>query len=165
MTNKPKTLIFDLDGVFTDGKIYYSEEGKLFKVFGPDDHDAIDLLKRLIEVIVISADEKGFAISKRRIELDLGLELFLVSSRERMQWISDRFKPSEVVYMGDGIFDDLVFKGVMYSIAPQNASKRIRELADYVCENRGSEGAVAEASLHVAMKFFGVDLLNLGNLP
>jgi len=164
MTNIPKTLIFDLDGVFTDGKIYVSEEGKVFKVFGPDDHDAIKLIGKLIRVLVVTADEKGFAISRRRIEEDLGLNLFLVSSHKRIEWIKDRYVPTEVVYVGDGIFDHLVFKEVLYSIAPRNASKRIRDLADYVCASKGGEGAVAEASFHVAKHFFNVELLELGNV-
>lgn len=161
MNNKPKTLIFDLDGVLTDGKIYYSEEGKIFKVFGPDDHEAIKLIRKLLKVLVITADEKGLAISKRRVEKDLGLELFLVPSQGRINWIKERFIPEEVVYMGDGIFDHLVFQEVLYAIAPGNASRRIRELADYVCECKGSEGAVSEASLHVAKNLFNLNLLDL----
>ena len=87
----PKHLILDVDGVFTDGKIYQSTEGKVFKVFGPDDHDAINLIKKKLQVTVVSADKRGFEITKNRIEKDMGLDLHLVGSRDRVEWISNRF--------------------------------------------------------------------------
>ncbi len=152
---KPKNFILDVDGVFTDGKIYYSTKGKSFKVFGADDHDAINLIRHLMKITVVSADQRGFAITKRRIEKDMGLDLHLVGSKERPDWIDRNFDPKECVYMGDGIFDPLVFNVVRYAIAPQNASKQTRAQADFVTESRGAEGAVAEASIHLINSFFG----------
>jgi 3-deoxy-D-manno-octulosonate 8-phosphate phosphatase (KDO 8-P phosphatase) len=151
----PRHLILDVDGVFTDGKIYYSETGKFFKVFGPDDHDAIDAIREKISITIVSADSSGLAITKRRIEGDLKLEVHLVGSKDRASWIAKRFDPAECVYMGDGIFDPLVFKVVHYSIAPSNASQRTRTAASFVTEKKGSEGAVAEAIIHLADKFLG----------
>ena len=151
----PRHFILDVDGVFTDGKIYCSSEGKVFKVFGPDDHDALKLIQGKIKLTVVSADRRGFPISRRRIEGDMGLDLHLVGSQERLDWISERFDPQECVYMGDGIFDPLVFKGVAYSIAPKNASLRTQASANFVTSTRGSEGAVAEATLHLIDRFFG----------
>jgi YrbI family 3-deoxy-D-manno-octulosonate 8-phosphate phosphatase len=151
----PRHLILDVDGVFTDGKIYYSDEGKIFKVFGPDDHDAIETIRDKLTITAVSADSSGLAISKRRIEGDLKLDFHLVGSKERVSWIEERFDPSECVYMGDGIFDPMVFKAVRYSIAPLNASHRTRSKASFVTESRGSEGAVSEAIIHLADKFFG----------
>ena len=151
----PKYLILDVDGVFTDGKIYQSTEGKMFKVFGPDDHDAINLIKKKLQVTVVSADKRGFEITKTRIEKDMGLDLYLVGSRERVEWINNRFDLSDCVYMGDGFYDPLVFRIVKYSIAPANASIRIQSEANYITGSRGSEGAVAEACVHLLDQFFG----------
>jgi 3-deoxy-D-manno-octulosonate 8-phosphate phosphatase (KDO 8-P phosphatase) len=151
----PKHLIFDVDGVFTDGKIYQSTEGKMFKVFGPDDHDAINLIKKKLQVTVVSADKRGFEITKTRIEKDMGLDLHLVDSRDRVEWIKNRFDLNDCVYMGDGLYDPLVFRVVKYSIAPANASKRIQSEANYITSSRGSEGAVAEACVHLLDQFFG----------
>ena len=44
----PINFLIYLDGVFTDGKFHYSEKGKIFKVFGADDHEAINILKNYI---------------------------------------------------------------------------------------------------------------------
>ena len=151
----PKNLILDVDGVLTDGKIYYSTEGKMFKVFGPDDHDAINLIRKKLSVIVVSADMRGFDITKSRVERDMRLELHQVGAIDRVEWIRKNFDPNECVYMGDGLYDPLVFRAVRYSIAPANASKRTQGEASFVTSSRGAEGAVAEACIHLLDQFFG----------
>lgn len=149
-----KNLILDVDGVFTDGKYYYTTEGKVMKRFGPEDNDALGLLKGKLYIHAVSGDKRGFTITKKRIAEDMGLPLDLVSTFERADWIKSRFNPEETIYMGDGIFDPLVFRAVAYSIAPANAFYKTKEVADYVTQARGSEGAVAEACLHILEKFF-----------
>jgi 3-deoxy-D-manno-octulosonate 8-phosphate phosphatase (KDO 8-P phosphatase) len=155
--NYDKTiLILDLDGVLTDGKFYYSEGGKILKAFGPDDNDAIKLLLKFAQVEVITADKKGFEISRKRVEGDMGLNLHLVNSLDRGDWIRARFKDYFTIYMGDGIFDKFVFQKVNYSIAPANAADETRIQADYVTNRSGGDRAVAEACLHIMAKFFEV---------
>ena len=46
-----KTVVLDVDGVLTDCKFYYSESGKVLKVFGPDDNDALKLLDQFFEIV------------------------------------------------------------------------------------------------------------------
>ncbi len=152
-----KNFILDVDGVFTDGKFYYTVDGKVMKKFGPEDNDALSLLKDRLYLHAVSGDKNGFSITKRRIADDMGLPLDQVSTFQRLEWIRERFNPQETIYMGDGIFDPLVFKGVAYSIAPANAFYKTREQADFVTNARGGEGAVAEACLHILKKFYGVD--------
>lgn len=149
-----KNLILDVDGVFTDGKYYYTTEGKVMKKFGPEDNDALDLLKGKVYIHAVSGDKRGFPITKKRIAEDMGLPLDLVSTFERAAWIKERFNPKETIYMGDGIFDPLVFREVAYGIAPANAFYKTRGAADFVTNARGSEGAVAEACLHILERFF-----------
>lgn len=162
-----KNLILDVDGVFTDGTFYYTVDGKMMKKFGPEDNDGLSLLKDKLYIHVVSGDKKGFAITKKRIADDMGLPLDLVSTFERIEWIKDRFNPKETIYMGDGIFDPLVFKHVAYSIAPSNAFYKTKSAADFVTNSRGGEGAVAEACIHILEKFFDeefdVHRLNLAN--
>src|SRR5689334_11106604 len=118
---KVSHFLIDADGVFTDGTFYYSQKGKILKKYGPDDADALALIKDKLKITVLSADKRGFEITKKRIESDMHLKLELVSSFERTEWIKKRFPLKETIYMGDGIFDSLVFKNVGYSIAPNNA--------------------------------------------
>lgn len=151
---KPKVFLLDVDGVFTDGKFVYTTEGKVSKTFGPDDNDGLFLLKDKLQLHAISGDKRGFPITKKRINEDMKLPLDLVSTFERVDWIKEHFDPKEVIYMGDGIFDPLVFEAVGYSIAPENGFYKTKEAADFVTNARGSEGAVAEACLHILEKFF-----------
>ena len=51
---KPEIFVLDVDGVMTDGKFYYSEKGKMFKVFSADDHDALCLLRDYLKIIPFS---------------------------------------------------------------------------------------------------------------
>ena len=150
-----KNFILDVDGVFTDGKFYYTVDGKVMKKFGPEDNDALSLLKGKLYVHAVSGDKNGFAITKRRIVDDMKLPLDQVSTFERIEWIRERFDPQETIYMGDGIFDPLVFKHVAYSIAPANAFYTTKEQSDFVTHAPGGGGAVAEACLHILEKFFG----------
>jgi 3-deoxy-D-manno-octulosonate 8-phosphate phosphatase (KDO 8-P phosphatase) len=151
---KPVCLVLDVDGVMTSGAFFYSAEGKVMKVFGPDDNDALSLLKPYLQIQFVSGDQKGFAISKKRIADDMGYPLALVSTTRRAEWIAERFPLEQVVYMGDGIFDHYVMKQVGYAIAPNNADRLAKQHADYVTERNGGERAVAEACLHLLEKFF-----------
>lgn len=154
MATVPQVLVLDVDGVLTDGAIYYSDAGKVLKRFGPDDNDAIGLLAGRLAVHAISGDKRGFAITRRRVHDDMGLPLDLVSTLHRVDWIAGRWPLERVIYMGDGIFDAVVFRAVGYAIAPADADPLARRHADYVTERRGGDRAVAEACLHVLAKFF-----------
>lgn len=156
-SRKLEFFILDLDGVFTDGKFHYSKDGKIFKVFGADDHEALKMLQDVLEIHVVTADSRGFEISSKRIKGDMKLPLHLVSSRERPDWISERFPKDLTAYMGDGILDPHVFREVAYSIAPANSLRQTKRAADFVTKAIGGERAVAEACLHLLAKFFPKD--------
>jgi 3-deoxy-D-manno-octulosonate 8-phosphate phosphatase (KDO 8-P phosphatase) len=149
-----KNFILDVDGVFTDGKFHYSKDGKLFKIFGDADNDALSFIKNKLHIEMVSGDKRGFLISQKRIEVDMGYKLSLVSTFERAQWISQRFNLNETIYMGDGIYDPLVFQKVGYSIAPNNAFYNTKKYANFVTSSKGGEGAVAEAVIHIIENIF-----------
>ncbi len=150
----PKIFILDVDGVMTTGQFLYSIEGKVYKIFGPDDNEALTLLKPYLEIRFLSADHHGYPITKKRIVEDMKYPLDLVSSKERNKWIEERYNLEDVIYMGDGIFDHIVFCKVCYAIAPNNASKLAKKYAHYVTDNSGGDRAVAEACLHILDKYF-----------
>lgn len=151
---KPKVFVFDVDGVMTDGKFYYTLDGKIMKKFGPDDNDALSLLDPFMEIRFISGDKNGFPITKKRIGEDMKRPVDLVSTINRIEWIENQYDPKTVIYMGDGIFDTLVFSKVGYSIAPSNADSFLKKQADYVTTREGGDRAVAEAVIHVLETFF-----------
>ena len=154
MGKSPKVFLVDVDGVMTNGQFAYTKEGKIMKNFGPDDHDGLSLLKNFIEIKFVTGDKSGFEITKKRIVDDMKFPLEVVSTVNRIKWISENYDLSNVIYMGDGIFDHYVFKKVGYAIAPANADKISKKFANYVTERNGGDRAVAEACLHILEKFF-----------
>jgi 3-deoxy-D-manno-octulosonate 8-phosphate phosphatase (KDO 8-P phosphatase) len=151
---KPIAVIIDVDGVMTTGQLGYTENGKTMKIFGPDDHDGLSLLKNFLDIRFVTGDKTGFSISKRRIVDDMKFQLDLVSTIKRAEWISEIYPLEKVIYIGDGIFDHYVFRKVGYSIATNNADNLAKKTANYVTQRNGGERAVAEACLHILEKFF-----------
>ena len=150
----PKNIVLDVDGIMTTGQFLYDDKGKKFKVFGPDDADALKLLKRFMKIIFVSADSRGFKISKKRITKDMGYKLIKVSSEERLNWIEKNFELDETIYMGDGFYDHLIMKNIFYSITTSNSAENAKKFASFVTKRTGGDRAVAEACLHILKKFF-----------
>ena len=155
MTDQPNNFILDVDGVLTTGQFFYSSEGKVFKVFGPDDNDALKLISKFMNVHFVTGDSKGFDISKKRISDDMSFKLSLVSTTKRIHWIEENYDLEKTVYMGDGIFDHYVMRSVFYSIAPANANITAKQYADHTTQRSGGDRAVAEACVHLINKFWG----------
>jgi len=149
-----KHFLIDVDGVMTTGQFFYTAQGKTMKVFGPDDHDGLSLLRPYLNIQFVTGDKKGFGITKKRIVDDMHFPLELVSTIRRIDWIREKWDPREVVYMGDGIFDHYVFREVGYAIAPADADPLAAKAADYVTKRKAGERAVAEAALHLLRRFF-----------
>lgn len=123
------------------------------KKFGPDDSDALSVLKRFMTIHMVSGDKRGFAITKKRMD-DMKFPVDVVSTFERVEWIGQHYDLDQTIYMGDGIYDPLVFKAVGYGIAPNNAFFKTKGEADFITNARGGEGAVAEAVVHILDTFF-----------
>ena len=93
---KPKIFIIDVDGVMTDGKFYYTKQGKIMKCFGADDNDALKLLSQFMKIRFVTGDKRGFLITKKRIK-DMKFDLDLVSTLQRIKWMKQRYSKSDVV--------------------------------------------------------------------
>lgn len=154
MGKKPKYFILDVDGVLTDGKFIYSNQGKKYKVFGPHDHDGLKMIKDLISVEFITADKNGYAITKRRVVNDMKFKLSLVSEKIRINYLEKKFGLKNIIYMGDGIFDAEILKKSFYGIAPKNSRTEAKKSADFITESKSGEGAVLDACLKIKNKFF-----------
>jgi 3-deoxy-D-manno-octulosonate 8-phosphate phosphatase (KDO 8-P phosphatase) len=147
-------LIIDVDGVLTTGQFLYSKRGKEYKIFGPHDSDGLKLIKDKVKIIFISADKRGFAISKRRIK-DMGYNLELSPETDRYGWIQKRFGFENTLFIGDGIFDAPIIRDCKFGIAPANARIEAKRFADYVTPSKSGEGAVCDACIKINKVFFG----------
>ncbi|MFA4960738.1 MAG: HAD hydrolase family protein [Candidatus Pacearchaeota archaeon] len=147
-------LILDVDGVMTTGQFLYSEEGKRYKIFGPHDADGLKLIRDKVNITFISADKRGFAISKKRID-DMGYKLLQVSEGDRYKFIKENFGFENTIYIGDGIFDAFIIRDCKFGIAPANARIEARKFAKFVTPSKSGEGAVCDACIKINKTFFG----------
>jgi 3-deoxy-D-manno-octulosonate 8-phosphate phosphatase (KDO 8-P phosphatase) len=159
----PKYFLLDVDGVMTSGKFTYSQKGKIYKEFGPDDADALNVLRRYLKIQFITSDHKGFKISKKRISNDMGFDLNLVPTFKRLAWVKKRFNLKQTIFMGDGIFDYLLMKETFFSICPNNSSSICKKYAKYQTKSKGGNRAVAEACLFILKKYFNKKIEDIFN--
>lgn len=140
-----KIVISDCDGCLTDGKFIYTVEGKIAKVFGAHDNDGVKMLKKAgFEVIFITADKRGYDITKKRID-DMKCPLIVVSEEERANWVKDTIKNYEwSAFFGDGLSDIPAGKVVDFFACPQNARPEVKEAAHFTTPSIGGEGAYLE---------------------
>lgn len=144
-----KYLITDVDGVLTDGGFYYSDEGKILKKFGPHDSDGFKMFRKAgITPIAITADKRGYPITKRRMD-DMQVVSYIVPAASRFDWIKDRYNFSEVIYIGDGYFDIPSLKEASFSVCPANAPDIVKQHANYVTKTTGGNGVILEVALEI----------------
>jgi len=149
----PKYLILDVDGVMTTGQFLYSESGKIYKVFGAHDNDGIKMIQKKMIVVFLTADKRGYSISKKRIVDDMNQQLTLVGENERFDYIENNYGLKKSIYMGDGLHDAKILESCFYGIAPNNARIEAKNSADYITPTNSAEGAVLDACLHIVEKF------------
>ena len=146
---KIKLIGFDVDGVFTDGKIYINENGEESKAFHTQDGQGIrNLIEIGIKVLVISG-RKSKAAEKRMIEL--GVNDYFLGFREKkeifLKKIKDyQIKLTECAFVGDDISDGDILDIVEFPIAVSNGRDEIKKSAFYTTQKSGGNGAIREIS-------------------
>lgn len=144
---KIELLVMDVDGVLTDGKLTFTEDGKEIKSFFVQDGMAINLwLKAGLKIAIISGRESK--VMKVRAK-ELGIkEIYqkIDDKREVLKKILKKYKLKleNVAYIADDLNDFSAFKYAGFKIAPANACKEIKEISDYITERKGGEGAIRE---------------------
>jgi len=153
-------LIFDVDGVLTDGSIIASDSGEFLRTFNIKDGYALQLaVKRGFLVAVISGG-RGEAMQKRFEGLGI-TEIFLgVSDKvEIYKALLQKYRitAEQVLYMGDDIPDLKVMQLVGLPTCPADAVPEIREISQYISAHEGGRTAVRdviEKVLKVQQKWF-----------
>ena len=138
---------FDVDGVFTDGKIYLADDGHETKAFNTQDGFGIRrLLTTGCEVAVISGRNSD-AVSRRMQEL--GVRHVYLGCRDKVsvfeQLLSDlNLSNEQTAYVGDDVPDLPVLSIAGISFAVANAVPEVKAACDYTTTARGGNGAVRE---------------------
>lgn len=147
---KIRALVLDVDGVLTDGKLYYTRQGESIKVFFSRDGFALKLAQSAgIRIGILSG--RGGAVLRRRLA-DLGIDPSLVveASRDKASDFARlcqrlALNAEEVAYMGDDIPDLPVFSLAGFVLVPADAPEEVRARAHLVVSAPGGRGAVREA--------------------
>jgi 3-deoxy-D-manno-octulosonate 8-phosphate phosphatase (KDO 8-P phosphatase) len=143
----PRLIISDIDGVWTDGGMYYDQSGNEWKKFNTADSAGVILCQKLkIPVAIITGEDTS--IVKRRAEklkvdhLFQGIKNKLNVAKELCKTIN--ISLDEVAYIGDDLGDIALLKSVRWSAAPANAPDYIKKMVKYVTTLKGGEGAFRE---------------------
>ena len=143
-----KLLLTDNDGVLTDTGVYYSSNGEELKRFSIRDGMGVERLLALagVETGIITGEKSGSVI-KRAEKLKIK-ELYLGVKDKEALFLKllklKRLKKENIAYIGDDINDINLLKRVGFSASPADGMKEIRDIVDYVCKNKGGNGAFRE---------------------
>jgi 3-deoxy-D-manno-octulosonate 8-phosphate phosphatase (KDO 8-P phosphatase) len=144
-----KFLVLDVDGVLTDGGIYLTERGDVFKKFNVKDGVAIQqLVKSGIDVGFISSAKKSKKLLKTRAKM-LGVKFVYSGDKEKLSVLSKwcaklKIDFKEVSYIGDDINDLKVISTVGFSACPADAVTQIKKAVNVVLRKKGGEACVRE---------------------
>lgn len=150
-------VVSDCDGVLTDSKSIYSKDGKVFKVYGAYDKEAMKYLESkfdwCFQFVTVDKKGDGFEITRKRIEDMTGNQynLSMLTAKERVEHIRKLKKYGKtVVYIGDSISDIPALSEADYAACPNNAPKELRAFVDYISELDGGNGAFADIIIELA---------------
>ena len=144
---KIKLLLLDVDGVMTDGRIIYDNDGGETKAFDVKDGHGLKLVQRAgIQVGIITGRESAI-VAHRAAEL--GIELLYQGVKDKrlpFNEILEKLKltPDEVAYVGDDVVDLPVMRQVGFAATVADAMDDVKPFADLVTERAGGRGAVRE---------------------
>lgn len=144
-------VIFDCDGVLTDGRLYYAE-GIESKAFDIKDGMGIRLLREAgIQTAVLTA--RGGAATERRVA-ELKFDHYLDRCDGKAAGLKQLLEQAGVegeqaAYMGDDWLDLPAMAGVGYTLAPADASPAVLDRVDWIAQAPGGRGAVREACEHL----------------
>lgn len=154
---KIKLVLTDNDGVLTDTGVYYSSEGEIFKRFSIRDGMGVERLRNLIgiETGIITGELSG-SIKKRAEKLNITQLFQGIKEKHLLMEVictKNNIQPENIAYIGDDVNDIEFMKLVGLTASPSDGMPEIRNMVDYVCEQKGGNGAFRDfAELIIALK-------------
>ena len=144
---KIERLILDVDGVFTDGGVYYSSEGELVKKFDMRDGMGLEIMRQYgIEVMVITSENSELVASRmKKLQID---NLFL-GVKDKLGFLQNlglkqKWELSKAAYLGDDINDMAAMCSAGWSFTPHNAMDATKRIADIKLNKESGQGAIRE---------------------
>lgn len=147
--SKIKMIVFDVDGVLTDGRIIYTASGDEIKCFNVKDGLGIAsaIKKGLIGCIITARTSAAIEIRAKELKIQ---HLFQgVKDKKailKQVALEHRIHLDEVFYMGDDLPDIPALEIVGLSCCPADASEEVKEICHWITQKNGGLGAAREAT-------------------
>ncbi|WP_285763653.1 KdsC family phosphatase [Biformimicrobium ophioploci] len=144
---KVRCLLLDVDGVLTDGKLYFDNSGNELKTFNTlDGHGIKMLMQSGVEVGIITG--RTSAVVEKRAS-DLGIELLIQGREDKYTALQELlagrdYAAEEIAYVGDDYPDLQVMTRIGCPITVPNAASPLKQFAVWCTEKDGGNGAVRE---------------------
>lgn len=140
-------LLFDVDGVLTDGHLVYGAEGERIKLFHVRDGLALKLAQRAGLKVGVLSGRRSPALQRRLKEL--ALDERILARSDKLNAFTDflerhRLDADEVAYIGDDLLDLPVLRRCGISFAPADAAAEVRQRVHRVLARAGGHGAARE---------------------
>jgi len=142
-----KGFVFDVDGVFTDGKILITENGKQIRAMNVKDGYAVNFARKKNYPIGIITGGTCESI-KHRFN-SLGVYDVYIASHNKMVDFHDflhkyHLEPQDILYMGDDLPDYNVMKTCGLPTCPADASAEIKEISHHISHQKGGNGCIRD---------------------
>ena len=142
-----KLLLLDVDGILTDGRLYFSNSGEESKAFHSLDGHGIKMLASTGIAVGIITGRTSRLLEKRAA--DLGIELLYQGREDKLNALNEiieltQLKASQICYAGDDLPDLPVLRAVGLSFSVAQAHADVRSEVHAVTESEGGLGAVRE---------------------
>ena len=144
---KIKLVITDVDGVLTDGGLYYTKDGLVMKKFNVKDGIATRRLKEFgFECGIISTDGPDLIEARNK---RLKMDFVITSSWNKLERLNEICKEKKltlenVAYLGDDVNDLEIISAVGFSASPKDAVDSVLKSVDYICKRNGGDGVFRE---------------------
>lgn len=140
-------MVFDVDGVLTDGSLYYGEQGEMLKRFHVLDGHGLRLLREVGTSVALMTGRSGPILARRAAEL--GIAEVLQGVRDKGAALSDLAQRMGVTlhqtgFMGDDIIDIGAMQRAGFAASVPNAPSYVAQAAQWVSTSTGGNGAVRE---------------------
>ncbi|WP_293934347.1 HAD family hydrolase [Iodobacter sp.] len=150
MTDKAKAvrlMIFDVDGVMTDGSLFYSDSGEELKAFNSLDGHGLKMLSTSGVKLAIITGRTSKLVEKRA--KDLGVDYLYQGAHDKGVSFEELLKVAGLSadacgYMGDDVIDLPVMRRVAFAVAVPDSPQLVRKYAHYISGSQGGRGAVRE---------------------
>ena len=145
--NKIKLVATDIDGVWTDARMYFTPDGELMKSFSTYDGMAVAMLKKRGVIVAILTGENSDIVKARAEKLNID-EVYVNEHEKlkRLTYLSKKYEISmeEVAYIGDDVNDLEVLDAVGLSAMAGNSPILDQFSPDYITTRHGGNGAFRE---------------------